>query len=198
MSFIFLSDRASLGSAAALLATIALAGCSSPGGNTTNMVERDASVTEAVTMNETVTLAPETPGNVEGGTIGGDGSEVVLSSLSAGDLETAKLEGELGCSFTTAISDAPLLIAKGNVGSKESAWGVVKVGDYVEQVSAGGGFNAMVRGVTFAGKGKSIRIAPTGEKASGGGESPPVPATLTYDRMDGAKREIEGFWTCGP
>ena len=55
----------------------------------------------------------------------------------------------------------------------------------------------MVKGATFSGQGKTITIALTG-KAIGDGESPAYPATLTYDRADGARRVIEGTWTCGP
>jgi hypothetical protein len=37
----------------------------------------------------------------------------------------------------------------------------------------------------------------TGEPTEGG-ESPPRPATLTYDRADGAQRDWQGEWRCGP
>jgi hypothetical protein len=176
-----------------------LVACSSPQSNTTNVTERDVSITEVTIRNEAaVAPAPEAPDNASGATIGGDGSEIVLNPLTAADVDGAKLEGELACSFATSAGAAPLLLGRANVGPNETAWSVVKVGDYVEPLSAGGGFNAMVRGVTFSGKGKTIRIAPTGENAAGSGESPPVPATLTYDRADGARRVIEGLWTCGP
>ncbi|NML05303.1 hypothetical protein [Sphingomonas sp. G-3-2-10] len=200
MTFPNLPHRTSLRSgAAALLAGSVLAACSSPESNTSNTVERDISITEVTIRNEAaVTPAPEVAGNASGATIGGDGSEIVLNPLTAADVEGAKLEGELACSFATSASTAPLLLGKANVGPNETAWSVVKVSDDVEPLSAGGGFNAMVRGVTFSGKGKTIRIAPTGEKAAESGESPPVPATLTYDRADGARRVIEGLWTCGP
>lgn len=55
----------------------------------------------------------------------------------------------------------------------------------------------MLRGTLFSGKGKTITIEVTGP-ATGGGESPPNPATLTYDRADGAKRQFIGQWQCGP
>jgi hypothetical protein len=71
------------------------------------------------------------------------------------------------------------------------------VGDYVERVAAPGGFDGMLKGAVFTGAGKTIRIMLTGP-AIGGGESPPRPATLTYDRADGASRTIAGRWTCGP
>lgn len=131
-----------------------------------------------------------------GATVGGDGSEIVLVPLSATDIETAKLTGELGCSFS--IGDGPpLLFAMGNVASKEPSRGVVKVGDYVEAVSAAGGFDAMLKGARFTGAGKTVGIALTGA-ATGTGESPPAPATLTYDRADGARRSYVGQWQCGP
>ena len=73
----------------------------------------------------------------------------------------------------------------------------VKVGDYVERVGAPGGFDGILRGATFAGRGKTVVIEVTGAPI-GSGESPPNPATLTYQRADGASRVFNGLWTCGP
>lgn len=129
-------------------------------------------------------------------TVGGDGSGIRLSTLSAAEIDAATLEGELACSFSQGDA-APLLLAKGDVGSAAPARGVVKVGDYVEAVAAPGGFDAMSKGASFSGAGKTIRIELTGP-AAGGGESPPRPATLTYDRADGARRVFSGQWRCGP
>lgn len=132
----------------------------------------------------------------EGATVGGDGSPIALSPLSPAEIEAARLPGELGCSFQ-ASAGGPLLVAMGNVASREPALGVVKVGSYVERVAAPGGFDAMLKGATFSGAGKTVRIDLTGP-AIGGGESPPRPATLTYDRADGARRTFPGRWSCGP
>lgn len=141
--------------------------------------------------------AEDAEGNAaEGATVGGDGSEIVLTPLSEADIEGAALAGELACSFSAGDAP-PLLLAKGDVASTEPARGVVKVGDYVEPVAAPGGFDAMPGGAQFSGAGKTIRIALTGA-ATAGGESPPRPATLTYDRADGARRTWSGQWRCGP
>lgn len=137
--------------------------------------------------------SPATPATA---TTGGDGSDIVLSPLTGADIEGAPLAGELACSFAVG-GDAPLLLAKGNVDSQEASRGVVKVGDYVEPVGAPGGFDAMLDGGTFAGQGKTVIVAITGP-ATGGGESPAKPATLTYQRADGAERTWNGAWTCGP
>ncbi len=146
---------------------------------------------------EGMSAAPDAvaPTGARGTTIGGDGSPVELSPLTQEDVQGAALPGELGCSF--ASQDEALLLAKGNVASDEPSRGVVKVGSYVEAVAAPGGFDAMLPGVTFSGAGKTVRIEVTGP-AIGGGESPPRPATLTYDRADGAKRSYVGQWQCGP
>lgn len=128
-------------------------------------------------------------------TRGGDGSPILLNALSAADMDGAKLEGELACSF--GGGDATLLLARGNVGSPERSQGVVKGTSSIERISAPGGYDAMIKGVRFAGQGKTITIAVTG-KAQGGGESPASPARLTYDRSDGARRTVIGDWTCGP
>lgn len=140
--------------------------------------------------------APAVPAS-GGETVGGDGSPITLNTLSAADVEANPVQGELACSFGGAGAAPPLLIARGDVGTKAAAFGLVKVGDYVERISQPGGFNAITKGGTFGGQGKTVVIALTGP-AIGGGESPPRPATLTYQRADGASRVFTGLWTCGP
>ena len=81
--------------------------------------------------------------------------------------------------------------------SSDAAQGVVKVAGYVERVSAPGGFNGITESPTFNGKGKTVHIEVTGDPSEGG-ESPPRPAMLTYDRADGAQRDWQGEWRCGP
>lgn len=162
---------------AALVAGALMAGCSSSGADET--VEP--------------TAAPQATGE----TVGGDGSQIQLDPLSASDVEEAGLSGELGCSFATEEGAEPLLLAFGDVGSSDPAQGVVKVAGYVERIAAPGGFDGMTENPTFSGKGKTILIAATGP-ATGGGESPAQPATLTYQRADGAALDLEGFWQCGP
>ncbi|MDP3102533.1 MAG: hypothetical protein Q8N10_18760, partial [Phenylobacterium sp.] len=142
-----------------------------------------------------VPAAPASPDPAA--TVGGDGSAITLNPLSSADLQSAALQGELGCSFSTPTA-SPLLVAMGVVASKEPAQGVVKVMDSVERVTAPGGFDAMLKGVAFVGQGKTVTIALTGAAPVGGGESPGYPATLTYDRADGAKLVLTGLWTCGP
>lgn len=150
-----------------------------------------------VDANAIASAAPGAPAvSSPGPTIGGDGSQIILSGLTAIDLEDVKMPGELGCSFTDPRG-VVLLLAKGDVASAEPSRGVVKVGTYVEDVAASGGYDGMIQGAIFSGKGKDVRIAVTGP-AQGGGESPPRPATLTYDRADGGRRVFPGLWTCGP
>lgn len=192
-----------IGVPAALLA-LALAGCSKPAdtgnataGNDQANVQAAGDPMVALPSDDAAGNAVEGAGDRFGGaTTGGDGSAIILSALTPDDLESVQLAGELGCSFASA-DRSTLLLAKGDVGSKDAAQGVVKVGDYVERIAAPGGFDAMLKGATFSGQGKQVRIALTGA-AIGGGESPPRPATLTYDRADGARRTIAGRWTCGP
>lgn len=140
---------------------------------------------------------PETPAAAPAATVGGDGSAITLTALSSADLQSAALQGELGCSFSTPAA-SPLLVAMGVVASKAPAQGVVKVLNSVERVTAPGGFDAMSKGAAFVGQGKTVTISLTGAAPVGGGESPGYPATLTYDRADGAKLTLLGLWTCGP
>lgn len=177
---------ASLGPVAAALV---LAACSAP--------EEKSDTPPSAPEPAKETVAPPPAPAAEGATVGGDGSAIQLNGLSSTDVEANRLAGELGCSFAATGASQPLLLAMGDVASKEAAQGVVKVGDYVERIAAPGGFDGMLKSAVFSGAGKTIRITLTGP-ASGGGESPPNPATLTYDRADGASRTWAGSWTCGP
>jgi hypothetical protein len=130
-------------------------------------------------------------------TKGGDGSPIDLAGLTPADVSAAKLPGELGCSFAADAATPPILVAMGDVASSDPARGIVKVGTTIERVASPGGFDGMTKGARFTGKGLQLRLALTGP-ATGGGESPPSPATLTADRADGAVRVFAGVWTCGP
>lgn len=126
---------------------------------------------------------------------GAQASGVALQALSAEDIDAAKLSGELACGFAVDPQQT-IMLAHGDVASKNPAQGIVKVNGAVKKVSAPGGFDAMIEGARFSGNGVSIVIKVTGE-ATGDGESPPRPATLTFAGMEGATN-IEGQWTCGP
>lgn len=134
---------------------------------------------------------------MEGATVGGDGSQIELDELTASDIREAAPSGELACSFSTGDTTLPILMAMGIVASDEPAQGIVKVAGYVERIAAPGGFDGIMDNPTFTGQGKTIEIEVTGA-ASDGGESPPRPATLTYQRADGASRTFDGRWQCGP
>ncbi|MCD9030850.1 hypothetical protein LDO32_03760 [Luteimonas sp. Y-2-2-4F] len=171
--------------AAALFAGALLAGCSPSQQPTTGT---------AAPIEDTAPAPAPAPST--GDTVGGDGSEIRLDALTESDLKEADLSGELACSFSTGGA-APILYATGVVASDEAAQGVVKVAGYVERIGAPGGFDGILDDPTFTGQGKTIEIALTGP-AEGGGESPPRPATLTYQRADGASRTFDGRWQCGP
>ena len=171
---------------------VLMAACSQPASNQPPTAKAD----EAADQNAASTPPPAVK-PVDIPTKGGDGSPVELAVLTEGDISEARLSGELGCSFAADASTPPILMAMGNVGSNDPARGIVKVGDVVERVAAPGGFDGMVRGARFTGKGLQLLVAPTGV-ATAGGESPPVPATLTADRADGAVRVFAGLWQCGP
>ncbi|MDO9369667.1 MAG: hypothetical protein Q7T68_13950 [Sphingopyxis sp.] len=167
-----------------------LAACSQP-------AQDKAAVTPEEAAKAAADAAPPPIKPTDMPTRGGDGSPIELATLGEADLNGAKLAGELGCSFSADATAQPLLIAKGNVASRDPARGIVKVGTAVEAISANGGFDAMAKGTKFFAKGLELRIALTGP-AQGGGESPPRPATLTADRADGAQRVFAGLWQCGP
>ncbi|WP_202839605.1 hypothetical protein [Luteimonas saliphila] len=179
--------------------TVALLAACSPAPEPAQDASRDAApdTTPAAAVPENVegAQAPAAPASGSD-TIGGDGSEIRLDALTEQDLTEADLSGELACSFS-ADDAAPILLARGMVASEEPAQGIVKVAGYVEAIRAPGGFDGILENPTFTGQGKTIVIAVTGP-ATGGGESPPRPATLTYQRADGASRTFDGRWQCGP
>lgn len=152
-------------------------------------------VDKAVAERQVVAPPPAAPTPPASATVGGDGSTIVLNPLSAAEIDAAALGGELACSF--AVGDTTLLLGKGDVATTEPSFAIVKIGDDVERLAAPGGFDAMLGGATFSGRGTSATIALTGPPI-GGGESPPRPATLSFDRMDGARRSFAGRWSCGP
>jgi len=143
--------------------------------------------------------APPAPVAADG-TVGGDGSPIRLGPLDGAALGDADLAGELACGFGASGASPPLLLARGDVASSDRAQAVVRNNGYVERLVAAepGGYDAMTDGVRFGGRGLTATIALTGAAPRSGGESPAVPATLTLDRSDGARRVISGTWTCGP
>lgn len=179
---------------ASVLAITLITGCSNPSSDAEEEAAQSSSTSpSAEAPNDSDQQESASP---SGQAQGGDGSEITLNALTEEDMSEASLPGELGCQFTTDDREV-LLIAMGNVGSSDAAQGVVKVAGYVERVSAPGGFNGITESPTFSGKGKTVHIEVTGEPTEGG-ESPPRPATLTYDRADGAQRDWQGEWRCGP
>lgn len=129
-------------------------------------------------------------------TIGGDGSEIMLETLRMGDLDG--LGGELGCSFAETVDADPLLVAKGSVQGDEPNFGRIRNHGFMEHIaSAGRGYDSMVEGAKFSGKGLTLTIT-TGEEVETGNESNQLSASLLVQRADGAERMIEGVWTCGP
>lgn len=183
---------------ASLLAITLITGCSDTSSDAEEKASQPSSTLPSTDEKPASESSPDVPdeSGKQADAASGDGSEITLSTLTEEDIREANLPGELGCQFTTD-DEQSLLIAMGNVGSSDAAQGVVKVADYVERVSAPGGFDGIMESPTFSGKGKTIHIEVTGEPTDGG-ESPPRPATLTYDRADGAQRDWQGEWLCGP
>jgi hypothetical protein len=128
---------------------------------------------------------------------GGNPSDpAIISPLSQQDLEGAQLDGELACTFST--DEATFLLVQGYAGVDEPTEGIAKIGGTIERVSSPGGFNAMVQGARFAAADATIRIQVTGSARDRNVESPPLPATLTYQGNGGSSRSLQGDWTCGP
>ena len=120
----------------------------------------------------------------------------LLKTLSPADINKAGLSGELGCSFSHS-NGALILVAMGNVASHEAADGIIKPGSVVQKLSTPGGFDAMLKGATFSGRNTTVRISLSGPPI-GNGESPPRPATLTFEGEGGIREQLTGRWSCGP
>jgi hypothetical protein len=120
---------------------------------------------------------------------------LAVSALTEADIAANPIDGELACGFATDAGT--MLLAKGIVASTEPAQGLTKAGGVVQRLTAPGGFDGMLKGASFTGAGATVTIAVTGP-ATGGGESPPSPANLTYAPADGQSVTLPGSWTCGP
>lgn len=173
------------------LALLLVAACSQPAADQAKAPSPDAADKSAASD------LPPPIKPVDIPTKGGDGSPIELGGLTPADVSAAKLPGELGCSFAADAATPPILVAMGDAASSDPARGIVKLGTSIESVASPGGFDGMTKGARFTGKGLQLRLALTGP-ATGGGESPPTPATLTADRADGAVRVFAGEWRCGP
>jgi hypothetical protein len=130
-------------------------------------------------------------------TIGGDGSQIRLLPLEAGDAE--EIEGELACSFSADGARAAILIGRADVGKDARAFAAVRNAGVLETLAgtATGGFGAMEKGASFAGKGLTVRITRQARLQTGD-ESSAHRAVLLAQRADGAERRFQGIWTCGP
>lgn len=194
--------------ATALIASAALAACSVPDdqplpaepGTATAQVAPTATPVATPIPEASQALTTDSPAAARS-TTGGDGSQLVLSPLTEGDLAGVTLAGELTCSFSQTAGSPPLLLARGDVADDDGrATFAVKIGSYVQQGMAlkDGGFDAMLDGGRFGTQGLVLTVRNLGRAVQGGGESPPRSAELLAQRADGAERVFDGFWTCGP
>lgn len=125
----------------------------------------------------------------------------VVVPLLPQQIAAAELGGELGCTFTVPDQPGPLLVASGMVADPEGTAQAVGGGDGVPlrmEAVEHGGFDRMINGAEFSGKGFRYAVKLTGEPAVQGGESPPRPARLTVTAPWGARTVLPGAWTCGP
>lgn len=118
-----------------------------------------------------------------------------LQPLSEHDIENEGLAGELFCSFEADIGT--LLLAAGYVASDQPAEAAVKPSSQVMKLGASGGFDAIITGAVFSSRSNSATVEVTGNSTEGG-ESPPLPATLTVKSEGMTELTAIGFWRCGP
>ncbi len=128
-----------------------------------------------------------------------------LEELDEADIRSARLEGELACTFRHEDGQAPIFFGRGNVLDDVGAIAAVKYGGSVQrlEMEGRGGYDAMADGARFGGQGLTLTIATTGddplpEKPQVAMESPAYPATLTFTGPGEARQMIEGLFECGP
>jgi hypothetical protein len=123
----------------------------------------------------------------------------VRETLSAEDIGSAALPGELACAFTERGATGSLLVAMADVVDDARAEGLLRLGVSTLRLQADdtGGFNAMVHGTSFTSGDLAARVTVTSKTPTAGGESPPLPARLEISTDAGSQR-VEGEWTCGP
>jgi hypothetical protein len=122
------------------------------------------------------------------------------ATLTAEDIEGARLAGELSCAFSERGMRAPLLVASADVDDAAHAEGVLKLGPSAVRLKsdAAGGFNALVAGARFTSGDLTAKLAVTSPEPLGEGESPPRAAVLELGSEALGTQRIEGEWTCGP
>jgi len=173
-----------------------------PIGDSDAAVAPPATPAPAAMPSASETLPVDSPALPGPTVVGGDGSQLVLSGLTATDLAQVTLQGELACSFTQGAGGPALLIARGDVADGDGrASFAVKIGDYVQQGTAleDGGYDGMLDGARFGTQGMTLTVRDVSDvPAQPGGESPPHGAELLAQRADGAERSFAGLWTCGP
>lgn len=130
-------------------------------------------------------------------TRGGDGSAITLNTLKAEHVTS--LTGEQGCSFVDTNDGQTLLVAKGDVVPDERAFAVINHSGEIENLSTkdSGGYDGMVEGATFVGRGLTLRVT-TDQERPGPTERVRHSASMLVQRADGASRTYRGNWTCGP
>lgn len=138
------------------------------------------------------------PSNAAGATVGGDGSQIAIEGLTAAQLDSLELPGELACSFADA-DGATLLLARADVLPDGAVRGAVNNNGHAEMLGNGraGGFNDLADGITLSGRGMTV-VLERGERRPTGDEATQHAATLRVQRADGAERAYPGVLTCGP
>jgi len=128
-----------------------------------------------------------------------------LEELDDADIRSARLEGELACTFRRVDGQAPIFFGRGDVLDDVGAIAAVKYGGSVRrlEMEGRGGYDAMADGAHFGGQGLTLTIARTGdepvaEEPQVAMESPAYPATLTFTGPGEARQALEGLFECGP
>lgn len=128
-----------------------------------------------------------------------------LEELGEADIRSARLEGELACTFRRENGQAPIFFGRGNVLDDAGAVAAVKYDGSVRRLAmeGRGGYDAMADGARFGGQGLTLTIdragdEPVAEEPQVAMESPIYPATLTFTGPGEARQAIEGLFECGP
>ncbi|MEO6388562.1 MAG: hypothetical protein ABIT16_11115 [Croceibacterium sp.] len=119
-------------------------------------------------------------------------------TLDAEDLALAQLSGTVGCAFTQAGQQGPILVARTDPRNGARADGLVKVDASAIRLRSdrAGGLTAMVHGGRFKGGDLRAQVAVLSDKPDTD-DPQSYPARLEVGSSTAGSQVIEGRWTCG-
>ena len=125
---------------------------------------------------------------------------VDLQPLTPDDLAEAELGGDLGCLFSSSVTDGPLLAVRARVdtpGNTPSFAARLAGAIVTGKAGRAGGYASLADGGRFSGNGVLLEVAVTGDREPESIPAASRPAAMRASRPDGSRQIFQGFWICG-